>query len=197
MKKILKNKIILIVILCIISCGIGVYAATTYKASEVVYNSSDGTSMSVTDALNELYQNSKTGGYVGLMYSTSKISPTSKNIAVVDFNQNYGSNTSTSITLTKKGKYRIIIIAIHNPKKFTYTTSVRAYLNENLINENKCKISTDGAPATSCSNFIVNNYINTIFTVNDSPITIKANYITDYSETNDGIHGGYVIIIKE
>ena len=52
MKKIIKNKIILIVILCIISCGIGAYAATTYKASDVLYNASDGTSMSVNEALN-------------------------------------------------------------------------------------------------------------------------------------------------
>ena len=59
MKKIIKNKIILIVILCIISCGIGVYAATTYKASDVVYNASDGTSMNVEDALNNLYDKSK------------------------------------------------------------------------------------------------------------------------------------------
>ena len=58
MKKIMRNKIILIVILCIISCSIGVYAATIYKASDVVYNASDGTSMNVEDALNELYNKS-------------------------------------------------------------------------------------------------------------------------------------------
>ena len=63
MKKIIKNKIILIVILCIISCGIGVYAATTYKASDVVYNASDGTSINVNDALNELYNKTKGNGY--------------------------------------------------------------------------------------------------------------------------------------
>ena len=62
MKKIIKNKIILIVILCIISCGIGVYAATTYKASDVVYNASNGTSMNVNDALNELYNKMNSGG---------------------------------------------------------------------------------------------------------------------------------------
>ena len=56
MKKIMKSKIFLIVILCIISCSIGVYAATTYKASDVVYNASDGTSMNVNDALNDIYQ---------------------------------------------------------------------------------------------------------------------------------------------
>ena len=59
MKKVIKNKIFLIVLLCIISCGIGVYAATTYKANEVVYNASDGTSMNVNDALNELYDAKK------------------------------------------------------------------------------------------------------------------------------------------
>ena len=55
MKKIIKSRIFLIVILCIISCSIGVYAANTYKASDVVYNANDGSSMSVNEALNELY----------------------------------------------------------------------------------------------------------------------------------------------
>ena len=63
MKKIIKNKIILILILCIISCSIGVYAATTYKATDVVYNASDGTSMNVNEALNELYNKSGNEGY--------------------------------------------------------------------------------------------------------------------------------------
>ncbi len=64
MKKIIKNKIILIVILCIISCGIGVYAATTYKATDVIYNASDGTSMNVSEALNELYNRSNNNGFI-------------------------------------------------------------------------------------------------------------------------------------
>ena len=69
MKKIIKSRIFLIVILCIISCSIGVYAATTYKATDVVYNASDGTSMNVNDALNELYNNMNSGG------CSSKIAP--------------------------------------------------------------------------------------------------------------------------
>ena len=55
MKKIMKNKVFLIVILCIISCGIGVYAATTYKASEISYTPSSGSTTNVESALNELY----------------------------------------------------------------------------------------------------------------------------------------------
>ena len=39
------------------------YATTTYKASDVLYISSDGTSMSVNDALNELYNKSNGEGY--------------------------------------------------------------------------------------------------------------------------------------
>ena len=55
MKKVIKSRIFLIIVLCIISCGIGVYAAVTYNATDVLYTSSDGTSMTVNDALNDLY----------------------------------------------------------------------------------------------------------------------------------------------
>ena len=58
MKKIMKKRIFLMIFLCIICCSIGVFAATTYKATDVLYTSSDGTSMNVNDALNELYSNS-------------------------------------------------------------------------------------------------------------------------------------------
>ena len=64
MKKVIKSRIFLIIVLCIISCGIGVYAAVTYNATDVLYTSSDGTSMTVNDALNDLYANSKKVYYV-------------------------------------------------------------------------------------------------------------------------------------
>ena len=55
MKKVIKSRIFLIIICGIVFISIGAYAATTYKAREVLYTSSDGTSMNVEDALNELY----------------------------------------------------------------------------------------------------------------------------------------------
>ena len=67
MKKIIRSRIFLIVILCIISCGIGVFAANTYKASEVLYTSSDGTSMTVNDALNELYDKNNKEYYINCL----------------------------------------------------------------------------------------------------------------------------------
>ena len=59
MKKIIKSRIFLVIITTIIVTSVSVYAAITYKATDVVYNASDGTSMNVNDALNELY-NKKT-----------------------------------------------------------------------------------------------------------------------------------------
>ena len=59
MKKIIKSRAFLILICGLIFTGLGVYAATTYKASDVVYNASDGTSMNVEDVLNNLYDKSK------------------------------------------------------------------------------------------------------------------------------------------
>ena len=84
MKKIIKSKIFLIVILCIISCGIGVYAATTYKASDVVYNASDGTSMNVSEALNDLYDKSINNSDLELIYDamvSKGVTPSSKKAA--------------------------------------------------------------------------------------------------------------------
>ena len=57
MKYVIKSKVFLILICGIVFTSIGVYAATTYKASDVVYNASDGTSTNVESALNDLYNN--------------------------------------------------------------------------------------------------------------------------------------------
>ena len=78
MKKVIKSRIFLIIVLCIISCGIGVYAAVTYNATDVLYTSSDGTNMTVSDALNDLYNENNNSIKVyylgtGTSYDLSKI----------------------------------------------------------------------------------------------------------------------------
>lgn len=57
MKKVFKSRIFLCIIVGICCIGIGVYAANTYEASEIVYNASNGETMNVNDALNALYNN--------------------------------------------------------------------------------------------------------------------------------------------
>ena len=54
MKKILKSNVFLIIVTAFIVSSISVYAVNTYKASDVVYNASDGTSKNVNDAITEL-----------------------------------------------------------------------------------------------------------------------------------------------
>ena len=55
MKKLLKNRIFIVVITMIICISGTLYATNLYKASEVVYSSSDGTTTDVNTALNNLY----------------------------------------------------------------------------------------------------------------------------------------------
>ena len=56
MKKIIKSRIFLVIITMIICISGTLYAASTYKATDVIYNASDGTSMNVNEALNDLYK---------------------------------------------------------------------------------------------------------------------------------------------
>ncbi len=70
MKKILKSNVFLIIVTAFIVSSISVYAVNTYKASDVVYNASDGTSKNVNDAITELYNdNIDIGG------CSSKVTP--------------------------------------------------------------------------------------------------------------------------
>ena len=59
MKKIIENKIILMIILCIVSCGIGVTAASIYQANTIEYSPTDASweVSNVNEALNDLYYN--------------------------------------------------------------------------------------------------------------------------------------------
>ena len=61
MKKIMKSRIFLVIITMIICISGTLYAAVTYKASDVVYNASDGTSMTVNEVLNDIYKIKSSG----------------------------------------------------------------------------------------------------------------------------------------
>ncbi len=67
MKKLIKSRIFLIIICGIVFTGLGVYASNIYNSTDVLYTSSDGTSMTVSDALNELY-NKKNDSSVSVVY---------------------------------------------------------------------------------------------------------------------------------
>lgn len=55
MKKSLVFKILYLFLVLIVVAGASVFATNTYLASQVSYSKSDGTEISVANALNELY----------------------------------------------------------------------------------------------------------------------------------------------
>ena len=55
MKKIIENRIFIVIITMIICISGTLYAANKYQASEVVYKASDGTTTDVNTALNNIY----------------------------------------------------------------------------------------------------------------------------------------------
>lgn len=59
MKKMLRSRIFLVIVTLIIGISGTLYAANSYNANAIVYNSSDGTSKNVNEALNDLYTKSK------------------------------------------------------------------------------------------------------------------------------------------
>ena len=94
MKKIMKSRIFLILICGIIFTGLGVCATITYKATDIVYNASDGTSMNVSDALNELYNKKGTSKITKIAdIGTISVKPNSKPSYTYDI-KNFTSNYS-------------------------------------------------------------------------------------------------------
>ena len=84
MKKVIKSRIFLVIITTIIVASGTLYAANTYKASDVLYTTSDGSSLTVNDALNELYN--KSGSSVKVYYLGTG---TSYDLSKIDGYQNF------------------------------------------------------------------------------------------------------------
>ena len=105
MKKVIKSRIFLVIITTIVVASISVYAATTYKASEVLYTSSDESSMTVNEALNELYNKSNDTEYpdIKIYYNSGWYSGTcSINVSFnIPSGYNYLSLTNNSTTKTR------------------------------------------------------------------------------------------------
>ena len=97
MKKVIKNRMFLVIIITIIVTSVSVYAATTYKATDVIYKASDGTSMNVNDALNELYESKISSGSNNLKKGTSKLDNRESITLKFDFEPNFIATLSNNI----------------------------------------------------------------------------------------------------
>ncbi len=98
MKKIMKSRIFLVIITMIICISGTLYAANTYKATDVVYNASDGNSMSVNDALNDIYNIKKLGTAISGDIASGKTAVVQGKLVTGTLNNNSGLNNVKTYT---------------------------------------------------------------------------------------------------
>jgi len=100
MKKILKNKIILMIILCVLSCGIGITASNIYQSNSIEYSPTDSSweVSNVNEALNDLYEKYKSSDESAIIVPLLNVIYSGNNTTetIVPL-----SSTSSSFTLTK------------------------------------------------------------------------------------------------
>ncbi len=139
MKKIIKSRIFLVIITMIICISGTLYAANTYKASDVIYNASDGTSMNVNDALNNLY-------------SVKKIS----NIKYVDITiPNAVYSYTINITDYIKEKSEIISAGAISRNYYGWTGLDISYNKEKVVISFGVDTGNNNIPIKSSGNFVV------------------------------------------
>ena len=99
MKKLIRSRIFLVIICGIVFTSIGAYAATTYKASDVIYASSDGTSMNVNDALNDIYNIKKLGNATAGDIASGKTAVVQGKLITGSLQKNTVGNFSAAISI--------------------------------------------------------------------------------------------------
>ena len=99
MKKLIRSRIFLVIICGIVFTSIGAYAATAYKASDVIYASSDGTSMNVNDALNDIYNIKKLGNATAGDIASGKTAVVQGKLITGSLQKNTVGNFSAAISI--------------------------------------------------------------------------------------------------
>ena len=99
MKKLIRSRRFLVIICGIVFTSIGAYAATTYKASDVIYASSDGTSMNVNDALNDIYNIKKLGNATAGDIASGKTAVVQGKLITGSLQKNTVGNFSAAISI--------------------------------------------------------------------------------------------------
>ena len=99
MKKLIRSRIFLVIICGIVFTSIGAYAATTYKASDVVYNASGGTETNVENALNDIYNIKKLGNATAGDIASGKTAVVQGKLITGSLQKNTVGNFSAAISI--------------------------------------------------------------------------------------------------
>ncbi len=184
MKKILKNRIFLVIMTLIIGISGTLFAATTYKASDVLYTSSDGISMNVNEAIEDLYKN-----FCPSKYKCYKTHATPE---IGDYIKMTPKSTSYKTSTSKTGYSSTQTI---NPSELNLWRVIK--INDDgtmeIVSENVSSVSIYFLEGTGYKNYV--GYLNVLANqYQNSKYTIKARYmgyngqieyLTDTADTVD------------
>ena len=93
----ISSKIFLITLaIIVVLSGIGVFAVYNYVASDIKYTKKDGTEISVSTALDDLYSKQNTNEFEGKEYITTGLTCVSGNVEIVS--GGYYTDTNTGVT---------------------------------------------------------------------------------------------------
>ena len=138
MKKILKSKIFIVIITTIIVASGTLYASNIYKSEEILYNTSDGKSMSVSEALNDLYTNRNNSGY--------KVYEFSRKLATVGgTHKTYKSDSFVDLSVEKTTKTDCTVS--DSADGLVYFSIDLDFIPKKIVTANIC-LTVDGSTST-------------------------------------------------
>lgn len=123
-----KN-IFIIFLIIILSSGVSIYATYNYFAQDVKYTKQDGTTISVEEALNDLYTQSDSAKLISI-FSARGYNNT-LTLATNTVNDNLVSDDSSVITFKKSGTYKLFYEIIRGYASTTGT--LYYYLNNQQV----------------------------------------------------------------
>lgn len=120
MKKLLKNRLFIIIVTMIICISGTIYAVNKYQAYEVIYNKKDGTTTDVNKALDELYENISFGDATSEDIANGKTAIVKGKMitGIATDNKTYISNSLNNIKLIYSGGYKGTSTSIAIPNDY-------------------------------------------------------------------------------
>ena len=186
MKKFLKNniKVIIAFILGMLLSGVSVYA-TTFAGSNISHKKSDGTTTTVTDALNDLYSIYNYGNAVAGNILSGKTAFASKT-KLTGTMANYSSSTAQSCTTANTSNK--LYVKPTNAGYYTSSSSFNTGINYNPSKTIAASTSTataTGVGSTTASNINLDK---------DQKVTIPAGYYSAATTIQNVASGGSLTV---
>ena len=180
---------------------LGAYAYSI-ASKDVEYDNTNSSSSStnVQGAIDELYDKVNSGeGYVAIFSGTSSINTTEIRIPNTYISSDYGYiDGNGDMVITKAGEYQVVATLAHSPVNNTYSSFLKAYLNNQLITDgddyNCTYISSIGTVSAFNTGSGGYNILATTISVQANSV-LKVTYISDGNIT--GLRGGTLILISK